>query len=81
MNKNEIADKFLSAAIEKGADKAQCVVSHNIITEIYYEQGKISLLRTLVNNTVTIKVIKDQKKALSPKTILIPPTKLLKKLF
>ena len=62
MNKNEIADKFLSAAIEKGADKAQCVVSHNIITEIYYEQGKISLLRTLVNNTVTIKVIKDQKK-------------------
>lgn len=75
MNKNEIADKILSLSLERGAGKAQCVVTSQIKTEIYYEQGKISLLRTLFNNTVTIKVLKNQKKGVVAQNTFENPEK------
>ena len=62
MDFNKTADYILNQLKSNGADDAECSVSNNVKTEIYYESGKIGLVRTNFNNSVSIKAIKDKKK-------------------
>ena len=45
-----------------GADMGECTVSNGETTEIYYESGKISMVRSVLNHTASMKAIKGQKK-------------------
>jgi len=45
-----------------GADEGETWVSHNILTELYYELGKISMVRTVFSDKVSIKLLKDKRK-------------------
>ena len=60
----EIAQYTLSRLKEYGADDAQCKVKFGIIDEINVDAGEFSLMRSTFDSAVTMKVIKDMKKAL-----------------
>lgn len=58
----EIAKFTLSALQKAGADQASCLVSRGLAREITVDGGEINLMRSLFNNSVSMKVIKDGKK-------------------
>lgn len=45
-----------------GADEGETWVSRNVLTELYYELGKISMVRTVFSDKVSIKLLKDKRK-------------------
>lgn len=66
----EIKDKAILNAAElvlaemkaMGADEGETWVSRSILTELYYELGKISMVRTVFSDKVGIKLLKDKRK-------------------
>lgn len=58
----EIASYALKALKDAGADDAQCVVARGRTRELTVDGGEISLIRTLLENQVSFKAIKDGKK-------------------
>ncbi|HBO34475.1 MAG TPA: peptidase [Anaerolineaceae bacterium] len=45
-----------------GADEGETWVSRNVLTELYYELGKISMVRTVFSDKVSIKLLKNKRK-------------------
>ncbi|MDD2521899.1 MAG: TldD/PmbA family protein [Anaerolineaceae bacterium] len=45
-----------------GADEGETWVSRNVLTELYYELGKISMVRTVFSDKVSVKLLKDKRK-------------------
>ncbi|MBP7213294.1 MAG: TldD/PmbA family protein [Anaerolineaceae bacterium] len=58
----EVAEQILAEIKAIGADEGECWVSRNALTELYYELGKISMIRTVFTDNVSIKLLKDQRK-------------------
>lgn len=66
----EVKDKAILDAAELivdeikaiGADEGETWVSRNVLTEVYYELGKISMVRTVFSDKVSIKLLKDKRK-------------------
>lgn len=58
----EIASYALEALKRAGADDAQCTVAHGKAKELNIDGGEISLMRTVIDNSVSMKAIKDGKK-------------------
>ncbi len=56
------AEYALEAIKKSGADMGECSVGGGANTEVYYESGKISMIRTVFSSNVSIKVVKDKKK-------------------
>ena len=65
MTHNEIAAYALEALKKAGADKAACVVSGGRKDEFNVEANKFTLLRTLFNDELYLKVIKDNRKGIT----------------
>ena len=62
MTNNDIVQYTLEELKKAGADKAACSVSRGRKDELNVEADKFSLLRTLFNDSLSMKVIKDGKK-------------------
>lgn len=62
MDNKKTARYTLEAIKKSGADMGECSVAGGAKTEVYYESGKISMIRTVFSTSVSIKVIKDKKK-------------------
>lgn len=66
----KVKDKAILSAAELivdeikaiGADEGETWVSRSILTELYYELGKISMVRTVFSDKVGIKLLKDKRK-------------------
>lgn len=66
----EVKDKALLEAAELilaeikaiGADEGETWVSRNALTEVYYELAKVSMVRTVFSDKVSIKLLKDKRK-------------------
>ncbi len=66
----EVKDKALLDAAELildeikaiGADEGETWVSRGALTELYYELGKVSMVRTVFSDKVSIKLLKDKRK-------------------
>ena len=66
----EVKDKAILDAAELivdeirtiGGDEGETWVSRNVLTEVYYELGKISMVRTVFSDKVSIKLLKDKRK-------------------
>lgn len=56
------AELVLDEARKKGAGPVETWVRRNTMTEIYYEAQKISMVRTVFSDDVSLKVLKNQKK-------------------
>jgi PmbA protein len=65
MTHKDIAGYTLDALKKAGADKAACRVSCGRKDEFNVEANKFSLLRTLFNDSLSIKVIKDGRKGVT----------------
>ena len=61
----KIAAYAVDALKKAGADKAACTVRRGLKNEFNVEANKFSLLRTLFNDDLHLKVIKDHKKAVT----------------
>ena len=61
MTRNEIAHYSLEELKKAGADKASCLVACGKEDELNVEAGKFSLLRTLFDDKLTIKAIKNNR--------------------
>jgi len=62
VNNNDIAQYTLEAFKKGGAQKAACSVSRGRKDELNVEANEFSLMRTLFNDSLYLKVIKDNKK-------------------
>lgn len=60
----EIAAYALDALLKAGADQAQCIVTTGKADEINVDGGEFSLMRTLFNNAIVLKALKDNKKGI-----------------
>jgi PmbA protein len=66
----EVKDKALLEAAELilgevraiGADEGETWVSRSALTEVYYELGKVSMVRTVFSDNVSLKLLKDKRK-------------------
>jgi PmbA protein len=66
----EVKDKALLEAAELilaeikaiGADEGETWVSRSALTEVYYELGKVSMVRTVFSDKVSLKLLKDKRK-------------------
>ncbi|MBQ6019863.1 MAG: TldD/PmbA family protein [Clostridia bacterium] len=58
----EIASRVLEELKKAGADAAQCTVAHGKAKELNIDGGEISLMRTVLDNSISMKAIKDGKK-------------------
>jgi len=66
----ELKDKALLDAAELilaevkaiGADEGETWVSRSALTEVYYELGKVSMVRTVFTDKVSLKLLKDKRK-------------------
>ncbi|MCL2245000.1 MAG: metallopeptidase TldD-related protein [Treponema sp.] len=65
MTRNETAKYVLDALIKAGADKAACRVSCGRKDEFNVEANKFSLMRTLFNDELFLKVIKEGRKGMT----------------
>lgn len=59
---NEIAAYAVENLKKKGADDAQVVVSRSNTREMNIDGGEISLIRSMIENAISLKAIKDGKK-------------------
>lgn len=64
MKKKELAEYILSSLKKQGAEDAETRISDTVKTEIYYESGKISMVRTNFNTSISMKAVKDKKKGI-----------------
>jgi len=62
MTHNDIAAYALESLKKAGADKACCQVSRSRDNEFNVEAGKFSLMRTLFNDELTLKALKENRK-------------------
>ncbi len=62
MDCKKVAGEILEMIRAAGADMGECSVAAGNTTEIYYESGKISMVRSVISHVVSIKVIKNRKK-------------------
>ncbi|MBQ8897513.1 MAG: TldD/PmbA family protein [Clostridia bacterium] len=60
MDIKKIAEYTLQKIRETGADMGRCSVKSGATTEIYYESGKISMIRTVFSGAVRIGIIDGQ---------------------
>lgn len=58
----EIALFVLDELKKAGADDAQCTVGTGVADELNVDSGEFSLMRSLYNNKISMKAIKDKKK-------------------
>ena len=66
----EVKDKALFDAAELilaeikaiGADEGEAWVSRSALTEVYYELGRVSMVRTVFSDNVSLKLLKDKRK-------------------
>lgn len=58
----DVVELILDEIKAVGADEGETWVSRNILTELYYELGKISMVRTVFSDKVSIKLLKDKRK-------------------
>jgi len=58
----DAAELVLAGIKAVGADEGETWVSRSILTELYYELGKISMVRTVFSDKVSIKLLKDKRK-------------------
>ena len=58
----EVAELILAEIKTIGADEGETWVSNNVLTELYYELGKISMVRTVFSDKVSIKLLKYKRK-------------------
>ncbi len=56
------AELILNEIKAIGADEGETWVSRNVLTELYYELGKISMVRTVFSDKVSVKLLKDKRK-------------------
>ena len=61
----DIAAYALESLIKAGADKAACKASRGRKDELNVEANKFTLMRTLFDDSLQMKVIKDHKKAVT----------------
>ena len=61
MDIKKIAEYTLQKIRETGADMGRCSVKSGATTEIYYESGKISMIRTVFSGAVRIGIIDGQR--------------------
>lgn len=64
METNEVIDYCLKMLTKRGANEAVCRLSQNEITELSFNQGKITMLRTTFDTTLTLTAYIDQKKGM-----------------
>ena len=62
MENREIAQYALEALKKAGADEAQCIVSRGKTDELNVDGGEFSLMRSLLNSSISLKVLKDHRK-------------------
>lgn len=65
MNNREIAAYTLEKLTKLGADAASVSVSHRSTDELNVDGGEFSLMRTLFNTDIAVKVIKDGRKGIT----------------
>ena len=65
MSRNEIANYVLDEIKKAGADKASCKVTNERMDEFNIEANKFTLMRTLFNDQLTIKTIKNNRKGIT----------------
>ena len=58
----DVAELILNEISSVGADEGETWVSRSVLTELYYEQSKISMVRTVFSDRVSIKLLKDKRK-------------------
>jgi len=58
----EAAELILDEIKAIGADEGETWVSRNVLTELYYELGKVSMVRTVFSDKVSLKLLKDKRK-------------------
>lgn len=74
MDSAKTSEEILQALSTGGADLGECSVSEGNATEIYYESGKISMVRSVLNHMVVAKAIQEQKKGIYSTNELTPDT-------
>lgn len=62
MNSIQTAEYVLSEIKRAGADAGECTASESVKTEIYYESGKISMVRSVFDTSVKLKVVRGKRK-------------------
>lgn len=62
MTNREIARYALEALKKAGADEAQCIVSQGKTDELNVDGGQFSLMRSLLNSSVSLKAVVDHRK-------------------
>ena len=62
MDKKQTTKYVLTALKKAGASMSECRITDTVKTELYYETGKIGLMRTNFNTVLSIKAIKDMRK-------------------
>lgn len=58
----EAAELILAEIRAIGADEGETWVSRSALTEVYYELAKVSMVRTVFSDKVSIKLLKDKRK-------------------
>lgn len=58
----DAAELVLAEIKAIGAEQGETSVSRSILTEIYYELGKISMIRTVFSDNISLKLLKDKRK-------------------
>jgi len=58
----EAAETILAEIRAVGADEGETWVSRSALTELYYELGKVSMVRTVFSDRVSLKLLKDKRK-------------------
>ncbi len=58
----EAAELILAEVKAIGADEGETWVSRSALTEVYYELGKVSMVRTVFSDKVSLKLLKDKRK-------------------
>ena len=81
MSENDKA-KFLIEEIKTSdADCGEVCVTQTQTTEVYYESGKVSMIRTNENVSANVKVIKDGKKYGEGKPCDVITTKMMREVY
>jgi PmbA protein len=65
MNRHEIAEYAINELKKAGADKAACTVSQGRKEEFNIEANNFSLLRTIFNDSLSLKAIQDGRKGVA----------------
>ena len=64
-DRHNLADYILKSFSSAGADMAECRITDTVKTEFYYQSGKVSMIRTNFDTSVSMKAVKDGKKGVT----------------